>query len=119
ADIFTSTGSYRYRSYVEDIMGPMFFDYGFGPFRWVCTSSDPSDLEITDQIAATVLEKMATMAVPVIQDQLRDNILWIKQARLNNLVVGSQARILYADCEGRIEIASLFNQAIKTGTTKG
>jgi urocanate hydratase len=118
ADIFSHGSNYRYPSYVQDILGPMFFDYGFGPFRWVCTSSDPSDLKITDQIAVTVLEEIAETAVPEIKDQLRDNILWMKEAGSNNLVVGSQARILYADCEGRIKIASAFNKAIKDGLIK-
>lgn len=107
--------TFKYHSYVEDIMGPLFFDYGFGPFRWVCTSSDPKDLEKTDIIAAEILEKIAKTAPDEIKTQLEDNIHWIKQAGKNNLVVGSQARILYAECEGRIKIAEAFNKAIKQG----
>lgn len=118
ADIFTSEGKFRYPSYVQDIMGPLFFDYGFGPFRWVCTSGDPKDLETTDRIAAEVLEKLAAKAPAEIISQLNDNIHWIKEAGRNNLVVGSQARILYADCNGRIEIAKAFNEAIKKGVIK-
>jgi urocanate hydratase len=115
ADIFRPDGRYRYPSYVEDIMGPLYFDYGFGPFRWVCTSNDPGDLELTDRIAIEVLEKLHSRAPEKIKVQLADNIQWIKQARKNRLVVGSQARILYADCEGRIEIAHEFNKAIHEG----
>jgi urocanate hydratase len=115
SDIFSPDGKFRYPSYVEDIMGPMFFDYGFGPFRWVCTSSDPKDLEITDKIACSVLEEIAISAPELIQGQLRDNIHWIKEAGKNRLVVGSQARILYADCEGRTKIAAAFNRAVRDG----
>lgn len=115
ADIFKDNGSYRYNSYVQDIMGPDFFDYGFGPFRWVCTSSDPEDLKKTDMIAQQVLEKLASDAPDEIKQQMKDNIHWIKEAGRNNLVVGSQARILYADCEGRIGIALKFNEGIRKG----
>ncbi len=115
ADIFNSKGDFKYPSYVQDIMGPMCFDYGFGPFRWVCTSSDPKDLQTTDDIAAEVLEKMISTAATEISQQLSDNIRWIKAAEENKLVVGSQARILYADAEGRIKIATAFNEAIKDG----
>jgi len=115
AGVVKKDGSFIYPSYVQDIMGPMYFDYGFGPFRWVCTSSDPQDLATTDKIAARILEKMAKDAPPETKRQLMDNIAWIKAAGHNNLVVGSQARILYADCEGRIKIASEFNKAIKKG----
>ncbi|WP_348798409.1 urocanate hydratase [Flavobacterium adhaerens] len=106
---------FRYPSYVQDIMGPMCFDYGFGPFRWVCTSGRPEDLAKTDNIACHVLEEMATNAPNEIQQQMQDNIQWIKGAQENKLVVGSQARILYADAEGRIKIAEAFNQAIAKG----
>ncbi|MGB3590822.1 MAG: urocanate hydratase [Nonlabens sp.] len=106
---------FRYPSYVQDIMGPMCFDYGFGPFRWVCASNDPRDLEVTDQIATRVLEQLATQAPDRIAQQMQDNITWIKGARENQLVVGSQARILYADSTGRIEIARAFNHAIAAG----
>jgi urocanate hydratase len=115
ADILKPNGDFKYPSYVQDIMGPLFFDYGFGPFRWVCTSSDSKDLEITDKIAAEVLEKIALTAPKEITNQLKDNIHWIKEASQNKLVVGSQARILYADSEGRIKIAEAFNNAIKEG----
>ena len=115
SDIFRTDGSFRYPSYVEDIMGPLFFDYGFGPFRWVCTSSDPKDLETTDYIAASVLEEISHSAPPQIKGQLKDNIHWIKEAGRNRMVVGSQARILYADCEGRIKIAAAFNKAVRDG----
>jgi urocanate hydratase len=116
ADIMAANGKdFRYRSYVQDIMGPMFFDYGFGPFRWVCTSGNPDDLALTDQIATETLEKIRTHSPVEIQSQMTDNIQWIKGARENHLVVGSQARILYADAEGRIEIASAFNKAIAEG----
>ncbi|MCK4676960.1 MAG: urocanate hydratase [Bacteroidales bacterium] len=115
ADVFKENGLFKYPSYVEDIMGPLFFDYGFGPFRWVCTSSDPRDLEITDQIAASVLEEIAGTAPDDIVGQLNDNILWIREASKYKMVVGSQARILYADCEGRTKIATAFNKAIKEG----
>ena len=108
-------GDFIYPSYVQDIMGPLFFDYGFGPFRWVCTSGRPDDLEKTDKIAAEVLTEIEKSAPIEIKKQLNDNIHWIKEAGKNNLVVGSQARILYADCNGRTKIAKAFNDAIKTG----
>jgi urocanate hydratase len=104
---------FKYPSYVQDIMGPMCFDYGFGPFRWVCTSGKQEDLMITDQIAAQVLEGILQEAPPEIHPQLKDNIYWIKQAASNKLVVGSKARILYADEEGRVKIAEAFNKAIR------
>jgi len=107
---------FKYNSYVQDILGPMCFDYGFGPFRWVCTSGDPNDLQKTDELALIVLEKMYKTSPPEIQQQLIDNMVWIKDAMQNNLVVGSQARILYADAEARIKIAEAFNNAIKDGT---
>lgn len=115
ADIMKEDGTFRYSSYVQDIMGPMCFDYGFGPFRWVCTSGNPEDLDITDQIAVEVLEELAKTSPVEIQQQMKDNIRWIKEAKKNKLVVGSQARILYADCEGRVKIAEAFNKAIKAG----
>ncbi len=115
ADILNPNGDFRYPSYVQDIMGPMFFDYGFGPFRWVCTSSDPKDLETSDRIAQKVLEQIAKSAPGEILGQLEDNIHWIREAGKNKLVVGSQARILYADSEGRIKIAEAFNKAIREG----
>ncbi|MDR1671574.1 MAG: urocanate hydratase, partial [Alistipes sp.] len=116
ADVMNPDGDgFRYPSYVEDIMGPLFFDYGFGPFRWVCTSGMPEELETTDRIAAETLEKIATEAPTEIQPQLRDNIHWIRAAARNRLVVGSQARILYADSEGRTKIALAFNDAIRRG----
>ena len=115
ADIMTADGKFRYPSYVQDIMGPMFFDYGFGPFRWVCTSGDPKDLETTDRLAAQVLEEIRKNAPEDIQGQMDDNIHWIKEAGRNHLVVGSQARILYADAEGRTKIALAFNDAIRSG----
>ncbi len=115
ADIMGANNKFRYPSYVQDIMGPMFFDYGFGPFRWVCSSGDPKDLEVTDRIATKVLEEIRETATPDIIGQLDDNIHWIKEAGKNRLVVGSQARILYADCEGRTKIALAFNDAIKRG----
>lgn len=118
ADIFSEGKKFRYPSYVQDIMGPMFFDYGFGPFRWVCSSSDPVDLEKTDRIAMEVLEEIAREAPGEISSQLEDNIHWIREAGKNKLVVGSQARILYADCEGRIKIARAFNDAIGKGEIK-
>ncbi|HNV30194.1 MAG TPA: urocanate hydratase [Cyclobacteriaceae bacterium] len=107
--------NFRYPSYVQDIMGPMCFDFGFGPFRWVCTSGKESDLDYTDQLAREVLQQIASKASPEIQSQLADNIHWIASAKANKLVVGSQARILYANSEGRIKIATAFNQAIKAG----
>lgn len=106
---------FRYPSYVQDIMGPMCFDYGFGPFRWVCASNDPMDLQKTDTIAAKVLEEMAAEAPKEIKQQIEDNLRWIRAAEENKLVVGSQARILYADAEGRMRIAKAFNDAIKAG----
>tara|TARA_B100001564_G_scaffold39707_1_gene28648 strand:+ start:1885 stop:3885 length:2001 start_codon:yes stop_codon:yes gene_type:complete len=116
ADIMKSDKvTFKYPSYVQDIMGPMCFDYGFGPFRWVCTSGKPSDLKITDDIACLVLEDLLKDAPVEIQQQMKDNIQWIKGAQENNLVVGSQARILYADSQGRIAIAKAFNKAIKEG----
>ncbi|MCX6283090.1 MAG: urocanate hydratase [Bacteroidetes bacterium] len=115
ADVMKADGTFIYPSYVQDIMGPLFFDYGFGPFRWVCTSGDPKDLEITDMIAGDVMEDMAKGAPTEIQLQLRDNIHWIREAGNNRMVVGSQARILYADCEGRTKIAAAFNDAISSG----
>ncbi len=119
ADIMKEDGKFRYNSYVQDIMGPMCFDYGFGPFRWVCTSSDPKDLDLTDKIAMDILEEMAKTSPIEISQQMRDNIEWIKGAKANKLVVGSQARILYADASGRIKIAEAFNNAIKDGKLKG
>lgn len=104
---------FKYPSYVQDIMGPMCFDYGFGPFRWVCTSGNPEDLKKTDAIACSILENIKRDSPPEIQQQMTDNIQWIKGAQQNNLVVGSQARILYADAEGRVKIAKAFNDAIK------
>lgn len=115
ADVLLANGKFRYPSYVQDIMGPMCFDYGFGPFRWVCTSNTPEDLATTDSIAAEVLEEISKTAPIEIQQQMQDNIRWIKAAQTNKLVVGSQARILYADCEGRIKIAQAFNKAIADG----
>ncbi len=120
ADVMAADGiAFRYPSYVQDIMGPMCFDYGFGPFRWVCASGNPADLEKTDAIAANVLGKIAKDAPPEISEQLNDNILWIKEAGRNKMVVGSQARILYADCEGRTKIAEAFNAAIRSGELSG
>jgi urocanate hydratase len=116
AEIMAEDGEhFRYPSYVQDIMGPMCFDYGFGPFRWVCASGNPKDLDTTDSIAEKVLEDLKKNAPEEIQQQMDDNIRWIKGAKENELVVGSQARILYADSEGRIEIARAFNQAIAKG----
>ena len=116
-DVFAdkSTGEFKYKSYVQDILGPMCFDYGFGPFRWVCTSATPEDLAMTDKLAQEVLEEIYKSAPDEIKQQLHDNIVWIKDAQQNNLVVGSQARILYADSEGRIKIAQAINKAIKEG----
>ena len=113
ADILDNKGNFKYQSYVQDIMGPMCFDYGFGPFRWVCSSNDPNDLDISDKIAHKVLSKLYKNSADEIKLQMQDNINWIKDAKKNNLVVGSQARILYADSLGRIEIALAFNKAIK------
>ncbi len=119
ADVLSENPSlgreFKYPSYVQDIMGPMCFDYGFGPFRWVCTSGKPQDLAKTDSIACEVLEKIMETAPQEIRQQMQDNITWIRGAQQNNLVVGSQARILYADAEGRIKIADAFNRAIATG----
>ncbi|MCF8373651.1 MAG: urocanate hydratase [Bacteroidales bacterium] len=115
ADIMKEDGKFKYASYVQDIMGPMCFDYGFGPFRWVCTSSKPEDLDLTDRIAMEVLEEIAKTAPIEISQQMKDNIRWIREAKENKLVVGSQARILYADCEGRTKIALAFNKAIRDG----
>ena len=116
ADIMAENGiDFRYQSYVQDIMGPMCFDYGFGPFRWVCASGNSEDLEKTDIIACEVLEEIKKNSPPEIQQQMADNIQWIKGAQENKLVVGSKARILYADAEGRIKIAKAFNKAIKKG----
>ena len=116
ADVIASNGiDFKYPSYVQDILGPMCFDYGFGPFRWVCASGKPEDLKRTDEIACEVLEEMKRNSPQEIQQQMQDNIQWIKGAQENRLVVGSQARILYADAEGRMKIAEAFNQAIKRG----
>lgn len=115
ADIWKESGKFRYPSYVQDIMGPMFFDYGFGPFRWVCSSGKAEDLAITDQLAAEVLDEMLKTAPADIHGQLADNLHWIREAGKNHLVVGSQARILYADAEGRTKIALAFNKAIRDG----
>ncbi len=115
ADIMKPDGTFKYPSYVQDILGPMCFDYGFGPFRWVCSSCDATDLATTDKIAAEVLEEINKTAPAEIKQQLEDNIRWIKAAQQNKMVVGSQARILYADAEGRIKIAAAFNKAIKEG----
>ena len=119
ADVLNSDGSFRYPSYVEDIMGPMCFDYGFGPYRWVCCSGKPEDLATTDRIAREVLESMMETAPPEIMQQMKDNIRWIREAGDNNMVVGSQARILYADDEGRRKIASAMNRAIADGELSG
>ena len=120
ADIMASDGSdkFRYPSYVQDIMGPLFFDYGFGPFRWVCTSGDPEDLALTDRLAAEVLERELAEAPDDIRGQLADNLHWIREAGKNKMVVGSQARILYADSKGRTNIALEFNKAVKDGRLK-
>ena len=115
ADVLKGDGTFRYPSYVQDIMGPMYFDYGFGPFRWVCLSEKPEDLAKTDAIAVKVLGEIAASAPGEIAGQMRDNIHWIEEAGRNHLVVGSQARILYADCEGRTKIALAFNEAIRSG----
>ena len=119
ADILNDDGEFKYPSYVEDIMGPMCFDYGFGPFRWVCCSGNPDDLSITDQIACDVLNKLSETCDDRIQQQMIDNIRWIEEAGQNNMVVGSQARILYADAQGRQRIAEAFNQAIASGQVSG
>lgn len=115
ADILRPDGTFRYPSYVQDIMGPLYFDYGFGPFRWVCMSERPEDLAKSDEIAVNILKKELETAPEEIQGQLNDNIHWIEEAGRNHLVVGSQARILYADCEGRTKIALAFNKAIRKG----
>ena len=115
AAVMRKDGKFRYPSYVQDIMGPMFFDYGFGPFRWVCTSGKPEDLALTDKLAGDVLDEIRKTAPDDIKGQLDDNIHWIREAGKNHLVVGSQARILYADSEGRIKIARAFNDAVKDG----
>lgn len=115
ADVMRPDGEFKYPSYVQDIMGPMCFDYGFGPFRWVCTSGDPKDLAKTDELATKVLEELAAESPVEIRQQMHDNIHWIKAAGENHLVVGSQARILYADAVGRIRIAEAFNKAIEQG----
>jgi urocanate hydratase len=119
ADVLKADGSFKYPSYVQDIMGPMYFDYGFGPFRWVCMSEDPDDLALTDKLAMEVLEEEARTSPDEIKGQMHDNIKWIDEAGRNKLVVGSQARILYADCEGRTKIALAFNEAIRDGRLKG
>jgi urocanate hydratase len=116
AEVMNTDGTFVYPSYVQDIMGPLFFDYGFGPFRWVCTSGKPEDLAVSDAIAAAILEEIAASSPKETEMQMRDNIHWIREAGKNKLVVGSQARILYADCEGRTKIAAAFNEAIKNGT---
>ena len=118
ADILNESGNFKFQSYVQDIMGPMCFDYGFGPFRWVCSSNQKEDLKVTDRIAAEVLEKLKINSPDQIKLQMNDNINWIKSADNNNLVVGSQARILYADSNGRIEIALAFNRAIANNEIK-
>jgi len=116
ADVMSENNiDFRYPSYVQDILGPMCFDFGFGPFRWVCTSGNPEDLEKTDELALSVMEKIRDTAPEEIQQQMQDNIKWINEAESNNLVVGSQARILYADAEGRIKIAEAFNKAVSSG----
>jgi urocanate hydratase len=115
AEVFSRDGTYRYQSYVQAIMGPLFFDYGFGPFRWVCTSTDPADLSLSDQIAAEVLEQLLEEAPPEIRGQMEDNLHWIREAESHQMVVGSQARILYADSEGRVAIAKAFNLAVREG----
>ena len=115
ADICTETGAFKYPSYIQDILGPLCFDYGFGPFRWVCASGKAEDLAKTDAIAAQILEQSLAQAPQDIAQQLADNLLWIRQAQANRMVVGSQARILYADAQGRMDIAQAFNQAIAKG----
>ena len=119
ADILLENGRFRYQSYVQDIMGPLCFDYGFGPFRWVCCSNSPADLEKTDSIAKSVLESMLESATEDVKQQLLDNIKWITEAGKNRLVVGSQARILYADAAGRVSLASAFNRAVASGELSG
>ena len=115
ADVLKADGTFRYPSYVQDIMGPLYFDYGFGPFRWVCMSEKPEDLQKTDELAVKVLSEIAARSPEEIAGQMRDNIHWIQEAGRNHLVVGAQARILYADCEGRTRIALAFNEAIRKG----
>ena len=116
ADVMAENGiDFKYPSYVQDILGPMCFDFGFGPFRWVCASGKKEDLQRTDEIACQVLEEMMTNSPSEIQQQMADNVQWIKGAQENKLVVGSQARILYADAEGRMKIAEAFNSAIAKG----
>ena len=115
ADVLKADGTFRYPSYVQDIMGPVYFDYGFGPFRWVCMSEKPEDLQKSDELAMKVLGEIAARSPREIAGQMRDNIHWIREAGRNHLVVGSQARILYADCEGRTQIALAFNEAIRKG----
>jgi urocanate hydratase len=115
ADVGGENKEFRYPSYVQDILGPLCFDYGFGPFRWVCTSGKEEDLDMTDRIAYEVLKEIRQNAPESIQQQLDDNIHWIKNAKQNRLVVGSKARILYADAEGRIKISAAFNKAIREG----
>ena len=112
------TGLPRYRSYIESILGPEYFDYGFGPYRWVCTSADPNELQITDEIAKGVLERQKEQAPEDIQQQIQNNIVWIRDAMKNKMAVGSQARILYSDTEGRIECAVQMNRAIRDGRIK-
>jgi len=119
ADIAKPEGGFVYPSYVEDIMGPLCFDYGFGPFRWVCASGDPKDLETSDRIAGDVMENLASEAPPETRQQFLDNLRWIRQAGANQMVVGSQARILYSDAEGRRAIAAAFNAAIASGEVSG
>ncbi|HLP13647.1 MAG TPA: urocanate hydratase [Flavobacteriales bacterium] len=118
ANIVRADGTFKYQSYVQDILGPMCFDYGFGPFRWVCTSANEKDLEVTDKIALDVMTKMLKTAPKEIKQQLNDNIVWIRDAQKNKMVVGSQARILYADAEGRMKIAEAFNKAVKSKKIK-
>jgi urocanate hydratase len=116
ADVMAANGTdFRYPSYVQDIMGPMCFDYGFGPFRWVCATGNQEDLDYSDRLAGEVLLEMLLSAPPEIHAQLKDNIAWIQSAKANKLVVGSKARILYADAEGRMKIATAFNQAVSAG----
>jgi urocanate hydratase len=115
ADVPTLEREFKYPSYVQDILGPLCFDYGFGPFRWVCASGKSEDLDATDNIALEVMLKLKETAPLEIQQQLADNIQWIREAKSNKLVVGSQARILYADAQGRMEIAAAFNKAIGEG----
>ncbi len=119
ADILKPNGDFRYPSYVQDILGPLCFDYGFGPFRWVCTSGKPEDLDLTDQLAGHTRERLAAIAPAEIREQMNDNLIWIRAAKKNKLVVGSQARILYADADGRIAIAKAFNQALALKKLRG